>query len=78
VLVRGEAPCQSSRVESGTTGFAFDDFSSAWDVLAGVTTAQLPPERQEEAKAAARAKMWANGDGPRQFSNLIQFITGER
>ena len=24
----------------------FDDFASAWDVLAGVTTAQLAPERQ--------------------------------
>jgi SAM-dependent methyltransferase len=67
-----------ARIESETTGFAFDDFSSAWDVLAGVTTAQLPPERQEEAKAVVRAKMWPNSDGPRQFSNLTQFITGER
>jgi hypothetical protein len=67
-----------ARIESETTGFAFDDFSSAWDVLAGVTTAQLPPERQEEAKAAVRAKMWPNSDGPRQFSNLTRFITGER
>jgi SAM-dependent methyltransferase len=67
-----------ARVESETTGFAFNDFSSAWDVLAGVTTAQLPPERQEEAKAAVRAKMWPNSDGPRRFSNLTQFITGER
>jgi hypothetical protein len=67
-----------ARVESETTGFGFDDFSSAWDVLAGVTTAQLPAERQEEAKAAMRAKMWPNGDGPRQFNNLTQFITGER
>ncbi len=63
-------------VESETTGFVFDDFSSAWDVLAGVTTAQLPLERQQEAKAAVRAKMWPEGDGPRHFRNLTQFITG--
>jgi len=63
-------------VESETTGFVFDDFSSAWDVLAGVTTAQLPPERQQEAKAAVRAKMWPEGDGPRHFRNLTQFIVG--
>jgi hypothetical protein len=50
-----------TRVESETTGFAFDDFSSAWDVIAGVITAQLPPERQEETKAAVRAKMWPKG-----------------
>ncbi len=67
-----------ARVKSETTGFDFDDFSSAWDVLAGVTTVQLPPERQQEAKAAVRAKMWPDGDGHRQFSNLTQFITGER
>jgi SAM-dependent methyltransferase len=66
------------RVETETTGFAFDDFSSAWEVLAGVTTAHLPPERQEEARAAVRAKMWPHGDGPRHFSNLTQFIIGER
>ena len=63
-------------VESETTGFVFDDFSSAWDVLAGVTTAQLPPERQQEAKAAVCAKMWPEGDGPRHFRNLTQFIVG--
>jgi enediyne biosynthesis protein CalE5 len=63
-------------VESETTGFVFDDFSSAWDVLAGVTTAQLPPERQQKAKSAVRAKMWPEGDGPRHFRNLTQFITG--
>jgi SAM-dependent methyltransferase len=30
------------RVETETLGFDFDDFASAWRVLAGVTTAQLP------------------------------------
>jgi len=66
----------SASVETETTGFAFEDFSSAWDVLAGVTTAQLPLERQQEAKAAVRAKMWPEGDGPRHFRNLTQFIVG--
>jgi SAM-dependent methyltransferase len=68
----------SASAESETTGFAFEDFSSAWDVLAGVTTAQLPLERQNEAKAAVRAKMWPKGDGPRHFRNLTQFIVGAR
>jgi hypothetical protein len=67
-----------ARVETETTEFVFDDFSTAWDVLAGVTTAELPPERQEEARAPVRAKMWPSGDGPRHFSNLTQFITGVR
>ena len=68
----------SASVEAETTSFAFDDFSSAWDVLAGVTAAQLSSERQEEAKAAVRAQMWPTGDGPRRFSNLTQFILGTR
>jgi len=66
----------SASVEAETTSFAFADFSSAWDVLAGVTAAQLSSERQEEAKAAVRAQMWPTGDGPRRFSNLTQFIVG--
>ena len=65
-------------VEAQTTSFAFDDFSSAWDVLAGVTTAQLSFDRQEEAKAAVREQMWPTGDGPRRFNNLTQFIIGTR
>src|SRR4051794_38303670 len=55
-------------VETETTWFDFDDFSSAWDVLAGVTTAQLSSERQEEAKAAVCAQTWPTGDGPRRFN----------
>ena len=73
----GRAGIRAS-VESETTGFAFDNFAAAWDTLAGVTTAQLPFERQEEAKAALRVRMWAMGDGPRQFRNLTHFITGAR
>ena len=49
-----------ARVEIQTTEFSFEDFSLAWAVLAAVTTAQLPAERQEEAKAAVRAKMWSS------------------
>ena len=56
----------------------FDDFASAWDVLAGVTTAQLAPERQQEAKAAVMAAMWPDGAGPHHFRNLTQFIVGHR
>jgi SAM-dependent methyltransferase len=67
-----------AHVETETLGFDFDDFRSAWTVLAGVTTAQLPPERQQEAQAAVRATMWPQGDGPRHFRNLTQFIVGQR
>jgi len=67
-----------ARVETETLGFDFDDFASAWDVLAGVTTAQLAPDRREEAKRAVQAAMYPNGDGPRHFRNVTQFIIGER
>lgn len=65
-----------ARVETETLGFDFPDFSSAWDTLAGVTTAQLPPERQQEAKDAVFAAMYPDGDGPRHFVNETQFIVG--
>lgn len=64
--------------EAEVLGFEFDDFGSAWNVLAGVTTAQLPPDRREEAKAAVRRLMWPHGDGPRHFRNTTQFIVGTR
>ena len=67
-----------ARVETETLGFDFEDFTSAWDVLAGVTAAQLAPERREEAKRAVLAAMYPQGDGPRRFRNLTQFIIGER
>ena len=66
-------------VHQATPAFAsgaFDTFSAAWDVLAGVTTAQLPPERQRDAKAAVMAAMYRGGDGPRHFRNVTQFIVG--
>jgi SAM-dependent methyltransferase len=65
-------------VQTEVLGFDFDDFESAWNVLAGVTTAQLPPERREEAKAAVRTVMWPHGDGPRHFRNTTHFIVGQR
>jgi SAM-dependent methyltransferase len=67
-----------ARVETETLGFDFEDFGSAWDVLAGVTTAQLAPELREEAKKAVLTAMYSDGDGPRHFRNVIQFIVGER
>jgi hypothetical protein len=47
-------------------------------VLAGVTAADLPPERQQQAKAAVMAAMWPEPDKPREFRNLTQFIAGRR
>jgi SAM-dependent methyltransferase len=67
-----------AHVETETIEFAFDDFASAWDVLAGVTASQLEPERAEAAKTAVRKAMWPHGDGPRRFRNETQFIIGRR
>ena len=65
-----------TQVEQQQLGFDFDDFESAWEVLAGVTTAQLARETQEEAKKAVRDLMWSGTDGPRHFRNTTQFIMG--
>jgi SAM-dependent methyltransferase len=65
-----------ARVETEILGFDFDDFESAWAILAGVTAAALAPERREEAKAAVRELMWPTGEGPRHFRNMTQFIVG--
>jgi SAM-dependent methyltransferase len=67
-----------AHVETETLEFAFDDFASAWDVLAGVTASQLEPERAEAAKAAVRKTMWPNGDGWRRFRNETHFIIVHR
>jgi hypothetical protein len=58
--------------------FAFEDFASAWKILAGVTASQLEPERAEAAKTAVRKAMWPNGDGPRRFRNETHFIIERR
>lgn len=65
-----------AHVEREILGFEFADFASAWDALAGVTTANLPPEAQQQAKDATIAAMaWRDG-GSRQFRNATQFIIG--
>ncbi len=65
-----------SQVETERLGFEFSDFESAWDVLAGVTTAKLTPEVQEQAKNAVRDLMWNDGERSRYFQNTTQFIVG--
>jgi hypothetical protein len=65
-----------ARVETGAIAFEFPDFASAWQALAGVTTAHLPAERQGEAQQAVKDLMYPRGDRPRHFRNLTQFIIG--
>ncbi|MGH3090972.1 MAG: class I SAM-dependent methyltransferase [Gaiellaceae bacterium] len=67
-----------ARVETEVTEFEFASFDAAWEVLAGVTTADLLPDRREEAKAAVQAAMWPEPHEPRRFRNATQFITGTR
>jgi len=67
-----------ARVERATLGFDFESFGAAWNTLAGVTTAHLPPERQQEAQAAVLAAMYPDGDAPRHFRNTTLFIVGHR
>ena len=62
--------------EAEELGFGFDRFELAWEVLAGVTTAQLAPERRQEAKEAVQAVMWPHGNGSRHFRNTTQFLVG--
>jgi SAM-dependent methyltransferase len=61
-----------------TLGFEFPNFSLAWEVLAGVTTSGLSPERRQEAQAAVMAAMWPEPEKPREFQNVTQFIVGRR
>lgn len=65
-------------VETEELGFDFDNFESAWEVLAGVTTASLDPDSQQKAKLAVQTAMWSNGEGPRHFRNVTQFIVGNK
>jgi SAM-dependent methyltransferase len=67
-----------ARVDVEMLGFEFPNFERAWDVLAGVTTAQLSPQRREEARAAVREAMWAQPAMSRHFRNATQFIVGQR
>lgn len=59
-------------------GFEFPDFESAWNALAGVTTAQLSPQRKQEAKDAVRDAMYPDGDGFRRFENATHYIVGRK
>ncbi len=64
------------RMETQTLTFDFPNFTSTWAALAGVTTANLPPERQQEAKDSVMAAMYLQGDVARHFRNVTQFIIG--
>ena len=65
-----------TNLETEMLSFDFAEFASAWNALAGVTTAHLSPEHQHEAKSAVMTAMYPQGDGPRRFRNLTQFIIG--
>lgn len=75
-LAELEAAGIHARVEKQELGFDFADFTSAWDVLARVTTAHLPKHRQKQARNAVLAAVYPDGDGPRNFRNMTQFIIG--
>lgn len=62
--------------ESEVLGFEFADFETAWDVLAGVTTANLKPAVIDEAKQAVKDLMWQEPDRPMRFRNTTHFISG--
>jgi hypothetical protein len=66
----------TAHVETEEPGFGFDTYELAWEVLAGVTTAQLAPERRQEAKEAVQAIMWPHGISSRHFRNITQFLVG--
>lgn len=68
----------TARVETEGIEFAFGDFGEAWDVLAGVTTANLDEQRRSEAKLAVQAAMWPDPKAPRVFANKTQFVVGTR
>jgi len=67
-----------AELETEETGFVFDTFEDAWDVLVRVTTAKMDPARRDEARTAVREAMWPEDGGPRYFSNLTHFVTGKK
>jgi hypothetical protein len=73
--IGGEVTVAFVHLPAEVLGF---DFDSAWDASVGVTTAQLPPERQEEAKAALCEVMWPDRAASRSFRNTVQHIVGRR
>jgi SAM-dependent methyltransferase len=66
----------SGTTESEAFSFEFSGFKSAWDAMAGVTSDQLSEERRHEAQSAILRLMYKDGDGPRIYNNLTQFIVG--
>jgi len=78
LLAQLESVGVRASVQTEVLGFDFEDFDSAWTILAGVTAAALAPERRDEAKAAVRTLMCQQGDGPHHFRNTTHFIVGTR
>ncbi|MEX2284378.1 MAG: GrpB family protein [Gemmatimonadota bacterium] len=74
-LLQLDAAGIDARAKTETLFFDFPGFATAWNALAGVTTAGLTDERQHEAKAAV---MPPDGDVARRFRNTTQFIIGLR
>lgn len=58
--------------------FEFASLDDAWNAFAGVTASKLTPELREQAKAAVRAELYPDGDGPRLYRNVAIFITGKK
>lgn len=65
-------------VDTEVVEFEFAAFEQAWDVLAGVTTANLDDERRAQAKQAVQDAMWPDPRSPRVFKNRTHFIVGTR
>ena len=64
-----------ARAEAEVLGFEFDSFDAAWEALARVTTADLHPALQADAKETVRSTMYPQ-QGPVYFRNLTRFILG--
>jgi len=66
----------SASVDSESFQFEFLNFQSAWHAMAGVTTSELTETRRQEAQRAVMNMMYEDGDEPRTYRNLTQFIVG--
>lgn len=75
-LAQLDAAGITAAVETEVIEFEFATFDQAWDVLAGVTTANLDDERRAQAKQAVQDVMWPDPGSPRVFMNRTQFIVG--
>jgi len=68
----------AAEIHDETLGFDFDDFESAWEVLAGVTTANLGNEASTQAHKFNSKNNVGRPDAPRYFRNTTQTIVGRR